>query len=467
MPGFLYHMEPRGDRLIGLGFDRGNAEGSPTVSLFDMSDLATPTMLDRVNFGGDWGSLAEDQDRIHKAFNVLDEIGTILVPYSGYDYDANGYCGDYNSGVQIIDYAAQTDDLTLRGSAKARGQARRGFMHDERLFTVSDERVQSFDIADRDAPAETASVTLTTNVTKSVIVGDHVVRLTSDWWTSSPHLEVVTLADAASPVALGELDLGSLFDSERSSCYSWSYPRELLANDSYAYLIYDTYAYYDGYEETKNQVSVVVIDVSEPTAPSVVAKHSIIRSGDSFAGGYGYYTATGTASPTAAAPSCSSARRSACSAAPRSARTRSARARTRGASSTSWISNPSAPKSKSLQVPVGLGNTGLVTSGNVIALSHYARREQRAGPWCVSSSTASTSAIRRLPRMLAPRTSPELARLRRRETTAPSRSTTTPITERVADYNECYEKYGWSAQFDYDDQANYTGPGACSPSSRA
>ncbi len=39
MPGFLYHMEPRGDRLIGLGFDQGNAEGSLTVSLFDVSNL--------------------------------------------------------------------------------------------------------------------------------------------------------------------------------------------------------------------------------------------------------------------------------------------------------------------------------------------------------------------------------------------------------------------------------------------
>jgi hypothetical protein len=77
MPGWLYHMEPRGDRLLGLGFDQGNAEGAITVSLFDVGDLAKPTMIDRVNFGGDWGSLPEDQDRIHKAFNILDDQGLV------------------------------------------------------------------------------------------------------------------------------------------------------------------------------------------------------------------------------------------------------------------------------------------------------------------------------------------------------------------------------------------------------
>ena len=38
IPGFVYHMEPRGDRLIGLGFDQGNPDGAITVSLFDVSD---------------------------------------------------------------------------------------------------------------------------------------------------------------------------------------------------------------------------------------------------------------------------------------------------------------------------------------------------------------------------------------------------------------------------------------------
>lgn len=83
IPGWVFHMHPQGDRVLGLGFDDGNAAGSLTVSLFDVSDLESPGLLSRVNFGGDYGWLAEDQDRIHKAFNILDEENLILVPFSG------------------------------------------------------------------------------------------------------------------------------------------------------------------------------------------------------------------------------------------------------------------------------------------------------------------------------------------------------------------------------------------------
>ena len=58
MPGFVYHMEPRGDRLIGLGYDQGNADGALHVSLFDVADLANPKMIKRVNFGKGWAQLA-------------------------------------------------------------------------------------------------------------------------------------------------------------------------------------------------------------------------------------------------------------------------------------------------------------------------------------------------------------------------------------------------------------------------
>ncbi len=122
MPGWVYHMEPRGNRLLALGFDNASAEGSLHVSLFDVSDLTTPTMLERIHFGGSWGNFAEDQDRIHKAFTILDDLGTILVPYSGWEQRGDIGCGTYNSGIQLIDFTADT--LTKRGSAPR--AARRG-----------------------------------------------------------------------------------------------------------------------------------------------------------------------------------------------------------------------------------------------------------------------------------------------------------------------------------------------------
>src|SRR5690606_33223400 len=97
MPGWVYHMEPRGDRILALGFDNTDPQGSLNVSLFDVSDMTQPTMIQRVAFGGDWAGLAEDQDRIHKAFTIIDQLGLIMVPYSGWSYTDDPYgCGSYH-----------------------------------------------------------------------------------------------------------------------------------------------------------------------------------------------------------------------------------------------------------------------------------------------------------------------------------------------------------------------------------
>ena len=48
MPGFMFYLEPHGDRVIGLGVDRTDPNGSLNVSLFDVSNLDDPTMLKRV-----------------------------------------------------------------------------------------------------------------------------------------------------------------------------------------------------------------------------------------------------------------------------------------------------------------------------------------------------------------------------------------------------------------------------------
>lgn len=190
MPGFLYHMEPRGDRLIGLGYDQGNADGAITVSIFDVSDLATPSMLKRVNFGGSWAQLPEDQDRIHKAFKLDPENALMLVPFSGWQpVDKESWCGRSLNGVQLIDWSG--DELALRGMTQSLGQARRAFIASDTLFTVAEQEVAAYDITNRDEPAQLSAAPLALNVSMTLPSGEQLVRMRQDWYSADLRLEIV------------------------------------------------------------------------------------------------------------------------------------------------------------------------------------------------------------------------------------------------------------------------------------
>ncbi len=224
MPGFLYHMEPRGDRMIGLGYDQGNPEGAITVSIFDVTDLAAPSMLQRVNFGGTWGNLPEDQDRIHKAFKLDAENGLMLVPFSGWQPtdDAN-WCGQPLNGVQIIDWAG--DALALRGMTTSQGQARRAFIAGDALFTVAEQEVAAYNISDRDKPLALSAAPLALNVSLTLPTGDKLVRLRQDWYSADMRLEVVPQATPDALVASATFNLTDYLRQEHglAACSYW-YP---------------------------------------------------------------------------------------------------------------------------------------------------------------------------------------------------------------------------------------------------
>lgn len=367
MPGFLYHMEPRGDRLVGLGFDQGNEDGAITVSLFDVSDLANPTMLSRVNFGGDWGSLAEDQDRIHKAFKLLDDDGLILVPFSGYSYDEarenECWSGVYSSGVQLVDW--QADTLTLQGVAASIGEARRGLVHDGRLLTMSDERVESFDISNRAEPQKTAELAVAQLVTHTAGVQNGLVRVSQNWWTNTTRIDVSTLAGAESPASSGQLELPQL-DSP-ADCYSSSWLGDVHSNGSHAYLMYQTYEYLPELGRSQQRKQVLTIDVSDPTAPKLAGDAPIeITSGDE---SYGYYGSYGAGLVSSGSPVVNVGSTLAVSA--RSV-DYSGNTPRPGNSELKLVglADPANPSVITVPLPPSLGYTGLLASGSIVATSH-------------------------------------------------------------------------------------------------
>ncbi|HYJ09394.1 MAG TPA: beta-propeller domain-containing protein, partial [Polyangiaceae bacterium] len=266
MPGFLYHMEPRGDRLLALGYDQGNAEGAITVSLFDVSDLSAPTMIERVNFGGNWGQLPEDQDRIHKVFNIDQENELILVPYSGYSVDeADDWCGRSLNGVQLVDFVG--DDLALRGTTTSLGQARRAFVAGGSLFTVADQEVAAYDLADRDQPAQLSGAPLALNVSLTLPTGDKLVRLRQDWYSDDVRLEVVEQTSADAMVAPVTFNLTDYLRAEhgREACRTW-YPSSepLLAVGDTVWTLINDYGAWDT-SGKEDQVRTLMVGFSTAT----------------------------------------------------------------------------------------------------------------------------------------------------------------------------------------------------------
>jgi hypothetical protein len=355
MPGWLYHMEPRGDRLLGLGFDQGNEDGALTVSIFDVSDLSQPTMLDRANFGGEWGWMVEDQDRIHKAFRLLEDASLILMPFSGWtqpEGQVDDYCyGSWVSGIQLIDW--QGDELETRGIAETRGDARRGLLHRDRLLAVSDERVESFDISDRDAPESTSHAVLAQYVSRTLGVGDSALRISQNWYTNELSVDMVAVDDAGEPGAPNELDI----DLNVAEC-SGSYLQEAFASDDRVHFLIETYDY-SGDKGLQNRL--VTVDASDPDEPKVVgdatidvelyygydefvpgATRSAVMAGDALVlGNYdGEWTDDGTR-------------------------------HIEGGIYVVDPTDPEAPETTYLALPPGDGASGLLTDGSIVARSHF------------------------------------------------------------------------------------------------
>lgn len=171
MPGFMFHLEPYGDRLLGLGLDRTDKQGSLNVSLFDVSNMDDPKMIQRAAFGVTGFSedymilnfeIPEDQDRIHKAFRVLDG-GLVVVPHSvpqSKGYYATGSCAG-GGAVQLVQWSGDT--LIKQASLSTKGNARRAFLNQGEIVTVSDSNVTSFDDG-----VETADVVIGECVARSL-----------------------------------------------------------------------------------------------------------------------------------------------------------------------------------------------------------------------------------------------------------------------------------------------------------
>jgi hypothetical protein len=282
MPGWVYHMEPRGNRIYALGNDPMNPDGSLHVSLFDVTDLSQPTLLSRVAFGGDWGSFAEGQNQIHKAFSILPDQGLILVPFSGGSSNEVTCEYTYGSGIQLVDFTDTT--LTRRGVAPQVGSARRALLHRDHLFGIGDNAVQTFDISNRDQPLETAQLDVARNVTTVRVLGDQLLRFGNDWATNQTILDMTPLARATEAEPSAEIDLSALFGADEWSCNGgtqWS--GQVFTRGDYAYVPRYSYNYDNQRGTSQQSLTFFIVDMSDRAAPRAVGSFAVeSTSGDTY-----------------------------------------------------------------------------------------------------------------------------------------------------------------------------------------
>jgi hypothetical protein len=244
------------------------------VSLFDVENLAQPVLLSRVAFGGDWGSFAEGQNQIHKAFSILPEVGLILVPFSGGSYDEQTCFYDYGSGIQLVDFNDTT--LTRRGVAPQVGNARRALLHRDHLFGIGDNAVQTFDISNRDAPVERGQLDVARNVSTVRVLGDHLLRFGSDWATNQTILDMTTIDRASEAEPQSEIDLSALFGEDAWSCNGGQYwTGQVFTRGDYAYVPRQTYRYDNQRGTSQQRLTFYVVDISDRNAPRAVGNFAV------------------------------------------------------------------------------------------------------------------------------------------------------------------------------------------------
>jgi hypothetical protein len=302
MPGWITHLEPRGDRLVGFGFEDTTWRSRLAVSLFDVSDLTKPTLTKRVAFGTAGGGYAEDADRIHKSVQVLDDKGLVLVPFASRGGWDGATCAPGKSGIQLIDYSR--NDLVLRGVAPQYGEPRRAIVTGDTMLGVSDRSVTTFSIQDRDNPTKSDEASLSNPAYRMVSVGASIASITNDGWSSEVMLSLVPKASPDDALETGKISLASLAGDGARTCAMWGsswtawYSARLFAHGHHVIVTVPVHTY-DG-ATSSGKLVVGVVDVLDPKAPKLVAKTEIAMSSRSngyggFFDGYGFYASYGGA----------------------------------------------------------------------------------------------------------------------------------------------------------------------------
>jgi len=229
IPGWIEHLEIRGDTVLGVGYDQGNTtvpqrrcegytldgqtlaadaafpevpEGGQKISLsaYDVADPAALCEASRTRFGvGDWPYGNFEDDKTLRLYDTdadgVDDL--FLIPWESYDDEATEGEQQQINAVSLVDvaYGTGTARVNARGRIDSIGSIERAFPARGRLLTLGDRELIVANIADRDHPAVTSRLEMARNVQAFATVGQFGVQLVSDWDSPAAELRIVPLDD--------------------------------------------------------------------------------------------------------------------------------------------------------------------------------------------------------------------------------------------------------------------------------
>ncbi|HXJ23820.1 MAG TPA: beta-propeller domain-containing protein [Polyangia bacterium] len=182
-------------RLFALGsqYMTGSATtgSSEAVSLqyMDVTTPSAPQLIGTSTFGSGWAWTPAAGT--FKAFTMDATKGTVVLPFSGWDSNADAY----NNGLQLIDFTASS--ITTGGAAHTRGWVERGIFVNNRLVSLSDLSLAVVDYTNHAAPTVVTELTLARNVITAQPQGTNIAEISSDWWNNDLSYSEVRLLPIA------------------------------------------------------------------------------------------------------------------------------------------------------------------------------------------------------------------------------------------------------------------------------
>ena len=156
VPGFSTYLHPIGDgRLLGLGQDadkNGQVTGMQ-VSVFDISDLANPSLVDRLPLGYGWSPALDDS----RAFSYDPEQGLAVFAFSGYDPEGRKMAAHSAVGVSV-DEDGRLREAGRMDSSDPGNPPSRVVLDGDRVYAVGEAEVVT---GSAETMSRTGSVSLT------------------------------------------------------------------------------------------------------------------------------------------------------------------------------------------------------------------------------------------------------------------------------------------------------------------